>query len=294
MARMATDPTQRHALVLGGGGVTGIAWELGIITGVHDRGVELRHTDLVVGTSAGSVVGALICSGEDLATLFERQLIPPEQSPERSATFDPAVLLEALQRILASGPIEPQALRARIGAFALTTSSVPEAERLAIIASRLPSQEWPQHPVLKITAVDTETGEPRIFDRTSGVPLVEAVAASCAVPGVWPPVTIQGHRYMDGGMRSVTNADLARGYSRVVVVSPAGMTIPAPFGNPSDEVAQLERDGSAVRSITPDDASWQAFGPNVLDVARRTPSAHAGRAQGQSLADSLRAFWSGA
>lgn len=290
---MESDTSRQRALVLGGGGVTGIAWELGIIAGLHDGGVDLRTTELVVGTSAGSVVGAQITSGVDLEALFKAQLIPPEESGERSAAFDPEALLAMLQRAWAEGATDPRAVRARIGAHALTASSVPEAERRTIIASRLPSQEWPHSPTLLIMAVDAETGEPRVFDRASGVPLAAAVAASCAVPGVWPPVTIAGHRYMDGGMRSVTNADLAQGYQRIVILSPAGMTIPPPFGNPSDEVAQLEREGSAVRGIIPDTASWRAIGTNVLDVARRAPSATAGRAQGQALADTLRAFWSG-
>lgn len=290
---MATDSATRRALILGGGGVTGIAWELGIIAGLHKRGVDLRGTDLVVGTSAGSVVGAQITSGVDLETLFNAQLVPPEQTGERSAAFDPAAMLAMLQRAMAEGASDSQAVRARIGAIARSASSISEDERRAIIASRLPSQEWPQAPALRITAVDAESGEPRVFDRTSGVPLVAAVAASCAVPGVWPPVTIEGHQYMDGGMRSVTNADLARGYAQVVILSPAGMVIPPPFGNPSDEVAQLECEGSVVRNITPDDASWQAIGANVLDVAHRAPSATAGRAQGQALADCLRGFWNG-
>lgn len=290
---MESDTSRQRALVLGGGGVTGIAWELGIIAGLHDGGVDLRTTELVVGTSAGSVVGAQITSGVDLEALFKAQLIPPEESGERSAAFDPEALLAMLQRAWAEGATDPQAVRARIGAHALTASGVPEAERRTIIASRLPSQEWPHSPPLLITAVDAETGEPRAFDRASGVPLAAAVAASCAVPGVWPPATIGGHRYMDGGMRSVTNADLAQGYQRIVILSPAGMTIPPPFGNPSDEVAQLEHEGSAVRGIIPDTASWQAIGTNVLDVARRAPSAIAGRAQGLALADTLHAFWSG-
>ena len=95
----------------------------------------------------------------------------------------------------------------------------PEQERIDVIGSRLVSTEWPERPLV-VTAVDTETGEFTTFDRDSGVPLVSAVAASCAVPGVYPPVTIDGRRYMDGGMRSAANADLAQGYDRLVVLAP--------------------------------------------------------------------------
>jgi NTE family protein len=280
-----------RALVLAGGGVTGIAWELGILTGLHDRGLDVRDADLIVGTSAGSSVGAQITSGVDLETLFAAQLVPPEQSAERSVAFDPSAMAKAVQGLMASGPWDPRTLRARIGSYALGASAVPEAERRAIIASRLPAAEWPRDRALLIVAVDVQTGEERIFDRDSGVFLVDAVAASCAVPGVWPPVTIAGHRYMDGGMRSTTNADLARGYGRVLILSPLGMDSLGPFGNPQEEVAQLEQAGSTVRVVTPDATATQALGPNPLDPARREAAARAGRTQGETLAASLQAFW---
>lgn len=288
---MGSDTTVSKALVLGGGGVTGIAWELGLLAGLQDNGVDLRDAGLVVGTSAGSVVGAQITSGTDLDSLFERQLVPPEQSGERTMAWDPAAMEAAFAHLMSAGPLDTQTLRARIGAFALSASTVPEAERRAIIASRLPSPHWPASPKLLIVAVDTATGQERVFDRDSGVSLADAVAASCAVPGVWPPVTIEGRRYMDGGMRSVNNADLARGSQRIVILSPSGMADLGPLGNLRDEVALLEREGGRVEVVSPDAASVQAIGPNVLDPARRAASARAGRDQGRSLAAALRALW---
>jgi NTE family protein len=287
-ATMQTTSTMSKALVLGGGGVTGVAWELGVLTGLRDSGLDLRDADLVVGTSAGSVVGAQITSGIDLDDLFNAQLVPPEQTAERAMPFDAAA---AFGQWLSAGPMEPQTLRARIGAFALASATVPEAERRTIIASRLPVHEWPAHPVLLIVAVDTLSGQERIFDRASGVSLVDAVGASCAVPGIWPPVTIDGHRYMDGGMRSVNNADLARGCRYAVILSPIGMMDLGPLGNPQGEVALLEREGAPVAVVTPDAASVQAIGPNVLDPAARVASARAGRDQGRGLAGALRAVW---
>ena len=94
-----------------------------------------------------------------------------------------------------------------------------EPVRRAVIAARLPSHEWPAHPLV-VTAIDAHSGAFTRFDASSGVPLVDAVAASCAVPGVWPPVSIGGRRYIDGGVRSVTNADLASGCGRVLVLAP--------------------------------------------------------------------------
>lgn len=107
---------------------------------------------------------------------------------------------------------------ARIGAAALAVKTMPEEERLEIIASRLPIQEWPQKQRLIINSVDAQTGEWVMFDRDAGVPLALVVSASCAVPGVYPPTTIGDHRYIDGGVRSGTNADIARGYQRVLIL----------------------------------------------------------------------------
>jgi NTE family protein len=158
---------------------------------------------------------------------------------------------------------------------------VPEAERLAVIESRLPSQEWPSRRI-RIVAVDAGTGLTRVFDRDGGVGLVDAVAASCAVPGVWPPVSIEGRRYVDGGVRSIDNADLAAGYERIVVISPMGYDSEMPSPMPLRAVVgQLREDGSDVTVIAPDEASVAAIGVNALDPATRVPAAEAGLAQGQ-------------
>jgi NTE family protein len=166
---------------------------------------------------------------------------------------------------------------------------VPEAERVAVIESRLPVHEWPERE-LRITAVDVETGEFRAFDRAAGVPLVLAVAASCAVPGVWPPVTIEGRRYMDGGVRSGANADLAAGYDRVVVLAPL------PRGVGTGAAAQVEalraRDATArAELVTPDRDALKAFGRNVLDPAKRAAAARAGLAQSASVIERVRSVW---
>jgi NTE family protein len=284
--------TGERALVLGGGGVTGIAWELGVVAGLHDRGLDLRDADLIVGTSAGSVVGAQLASGTDAERLFAAQLVPASQTAERAANFDPAQIEAAFARLMSSGPMDPAKLRAGIGTYALATTSISEAERRAIIASRLSNHEWPDRRLV-IVAVDTQSGQERIFDRTSGVPLVDAVAASCAVPGVWPPVTIDSRRYMDGGIRSINNADLARGYRRVLIFSPSGTVDYGPLGSVQGEVSELEQQGSSVRVVGPDEASLTAIGPNVLDPTRREGSARAGREQGRALPDELLSFWRG-
>jgi len=267
-------------LVLGGGGLAGIAWMTGLLTGLADAGDDLTGAAKLIGTSAGSSVAAQLGSGLSLDELFARQVDPAKQTREISSPVDLATFATAMMEALKGAPPHDEVLR-RIGAYALATKTVPESARLDVLRERLPSHEWPERP-LAIVAVDAISGVHRVFDRASGVSLVEAVAASCAVPGVWPPVTIGGVRYVDGGVRSSDNADLASGFARVVIVSPLGVAnvIPSPY--PLREVvATLRAEGSEVTVYSPDPDSKAAIGPNPLDVATRAPSAHAGRAQGR-------------
>jgi NTE family protein len=288
---MKSNETRTRALVLGGGGVAGVAWELGILIGLHDTGVDVRGADVIIGTSAGSVVGAQIASGTDLDSLFASQLTPVEQSKERMVAFDPVQLMEAFSQAVAGAGPDIKAIRAQIGVYALAAPTISEAERRVIIEARLPVHTWPQLRLL-IVAVDTETGEEYIIDRESGVSLADAVAASCAVPGIWPPVTIAGHRYMDGGMRSATNADLARGYDRILILNPLGANANYLGAGTAEEAAALEQEGSQVLVIAPDAASATAIGLNPLDPATREPSALAGRTQGRVIAAQVAALWS--
>ncbi|SFP86628.1 NTE family protein [Geodermatophilus dictyosporus] len=280
---------QRSALVLGGGGITGIAWEIGLLTGLAEAGVDLTGADLVVGTSAGSVVGAQVTSGAELGELYRRQLEPP--SSERAARMGRGALAAFAWAVLRSRGSDT-AFRRRMGALALRAEAAgvtpPEQERLDVIGSRLVSREWPGR-ALTVTAVDAATGEFRTFDRYSGVPLVHAVAASCAVPGVYPPVTIDGRRYVDGGMRSAANADLASGYERVVVLAP----IARGAGPMASVDAQVSGMVARVAVVSPDPAARRAIGRNVLDPAARRPSAEAGRAQASTVAGEVAAAWSG-
>jgi len=274
----------RRALVLGGGGITGIAWEWGVLAGLAEAGVALGDADLVVGTSAGSVVGAQVANGLDPTVRYKAQLQPPDG--EVAAALGPGLMFRFALAMV--GSRAPQRVRQRIGRLsrqAVTTAT--EQERIAVIESRLPAKDWPASPRLAITAVDTETGGFRVFDRESGVPLVLAVAASCAVPGVWPPVTIDGRRYMDGGVRSGANADLAAGYDKVVVLAP----IPRGFGPMPGAAEQVKDLGSQVAVVAPDAAALKAFGRNMLDPAARAAAARAGLAQAPSLVESVRAAW---
>ncbi len=275
-------------LVLGGGGVTGIAWEIGMLTGLAERGVDLTDADLVVGTSAGSVVGVDVRSGASLAELYKVQTHPPGDS-EIYAKMGAGVLIRYLRAMAFTK--KPAVARARVGAMALRARTETEQARRKVIESRLPVFDWPEG-LLKITAVAAVTGDFVVFHAGSGVSLLDAVGASCAVPGIWPPVTIGGTRYIDGGTRSAANADLAAGSRSVVVIAPLAQG----FGvieSLASQAGRLRQQGTRVVVVTPDKAARRAIGRNVLDPAKRPDAARSGHAQAASAAAAIGAVWSG-
>jgi NTE family protein len=274
----------RRALVLGGGGVTGIAWETGLLAGLSQAGLDLTSADVVVGTSAGSVVGAQILSGATLEDLYAEQL--KDATGEIAAKIGVGAMVRFAIASFWSG--DERRGRARLGSAAIKARTVPESVRRVVIEQRLPSHSWPERRLL-ITAVDAETGEFKVFDRDGSVPLTDAVAASCAVPLVWPPITINGRRFIDGGVRSVANADLAIGCDSVVVLAPVNFAL-----RRSQRIeSQLATLGPSVRSIviSPDAQARKAIGSNSLDPAYRAASATAGRIQAVNAADAVAAIW---
>jgi NTE family protein len=279
-----------RALVLGGGGVAGIAWITGLLFGLSEEGVDLRNADLILGTSAGSAVAAQLGCPLSLEELYRRQVDPALQT--REITPDPRLLQQLLEAFpTRSTPCDRAELTRKVGQWALQAPTVTEAERLCVIANRLPAHNWPDR-LLRITAVDTETGETSIFDHHSGTPLVDAVAASCAVPGVWPPVTIDGRRYMDGGIRSSDNADLAQGYARIAILSPNGLRADEIVAFPLQEQLDiLKNAGAKTYLIEPDQHARTAIGLNPLLPGTRKPAAEAGRAQAKTIAKDLSHFW---
>jgi NTE family protein len=264
------------ALVLGGGGITGIAWEVGVLQGMRAAGLDLTGADLVVGTSAGSIVGTMVATGLDLDAVVTAQR-DDEQQPKPS-NIDIGLAMRAFG-ILRDPSLDPQQARARVGALAMSAPLGDPEKQVNWFAARMPQQEWPQRPLI-ITGVDAESGEFVAWDRDSGVPLVRALAASCAVPCVYPPVAINGRHYVDGGVRSGTNADLASDASDLVVIAPMA---DSPMGTPPAELAAL-RERSSVVLIKPDEEALRAIGPNVLDASRRVAALEAGLAQGAALA----------
>jgi NTE family protein len=272
--------SERLALVLAGGGLAGIGWETGFLLGIQDEAPSaaerLLEANVVLGTSAGSTVGAQITGGITLTEVYERQLSAP--TTEITPSIDIDGLMELFERAAGDSARSVTESLREVGAQALAASTVGEEMRRSVIAARLPSLDWPDRR-LEVTAIDVVTGERVVFDRDSGVALVDAVAASCAVPLVWPPVTIGGRRFMDGGIGSSANVDLVADADAVVMLAPTPAPGLSPFGRSLvDELA--EHPGLSIGFFA-DAASVEAFGPNPLDPACRGPSAAAGRDQGQ-------------
>jgi NTE family protein len=291
-----------RALVLGGGGSAGNAWLIGVVAGLFDAGLDVTEADLVIGTSAGSTAAAQVTSASPTQLLADILSAAPQQRPRpvgsgggRPPTGSVADHLRRLDEIIAaSGDVAD--MRRRQGAAALELDAASDGswqtQWRATVGARLPSQDWPQRTV-HITAVDAHTGEPVVFDRHSGVDLVDAVAASCAGG---PAYGIGDRRYIDGGYRrSSENADLAAGYGRVLVLSPLGgrTRLPLEWGmDLAAQVDELRAGGSRVETILPDSDSLTAFGSNMMDLSTRPAAARAGYDQGRAVAEQLTEFWS--
>jgi NTE family protein len=297
-----------RALVLGGGGPVGIAWESGLIAGLARAGVDLARADFIMGTSAGSFVGARLALGEDPKTLVDPLLAEretpakPEVTSEATApAASPAPNLSVLMTKMAeaaSGVRPAQEVRAEIGAFALAAATPDEETFIQSFGrafANLPDNAWPER-AYACSAVDTADGRFQLWTKDSGVGLTRAVASSCSVPGVYPPITLAGARYMDGGMRSSTNADLATGHELVVVIqvrtgAAAGAMAQAYAARFEAELETLRQGGAKVVVLSPDEVSQGAMGVNLMDFRKRSAAARAGLAQGEAQAAELAGAW---
>ncbi len=259
--RRTSPPQVVHnvALVLGGGGAAGNAWEIGVIAGLAEAGLDMTEAaDLVVGTSAGATAAAQVRSGvpaaELLASVLSGPARPAGQNREQPPSLPMATVFERMRAIGAAATSAAD-LRRAMGAFGLESDSTlrPGAgQRRAMVAARLPRPEWPDRPMI-VVAVDAHTGELAAFDRDSGVDLVDAVTASTALPGLVPTQSINGTHYIDGGVRSPENADLASGYANVVVLSPLGGRSRTPERG-ADPAGQFE----GLRRFPEWGTTWQA------------------------------------
>jgi NTE family protein len=297
------------ALVLGGGGAAGNAWLIGIIAGLAEAGIDMTQAaDLVIGTSSGATAAAQVRSGmppaELLTSILAGPVRPLGQNRQGPPSLPMGTVFERMRAIGAAATSAADLCRA-MGAFGLesdaTLGCAAIDQRRALVASRLPRRQWPERPMI-VVAVNAHTGEVATFDRDSGVDLVDAVTAGTALPGLAPTHDINGTRYINGGVRSAENADLAQGYANVVVLSPfggrSGTLLEGQFEglrkfpdmDLPNQVEALRRRGSHVEVITPDAESRAAMGTDQMDPATRIPAARAGFAQGRQEASRMTFF----
>ncbi|MBF6192434.1 patatin-like phospholipase family protein [Nocardia sp. CDC186] len=265
------------ALVLGGGGPVGLSWLAGLATGLRDNGIDLARADRFVGTSAGAVVGAVLADGGDPARLLR----PPSTSaaPVRA---DPTRMAEIFAVLRAPGQ-DPAQARRRAGELALAAQVGAPDEHIARIGGLAGVTRWPARDLV-VTAIDITTGELRAWTRDGAASLPAALASSTAVPGVFPPIPIDGSHYIDGGLRSPVNADLAAGADVVVILEPLAHMFPRV---PSDREL-----GSATEvSIVPDDEAVAVIGLDVFDSAALAPAHAAGVRQAAEAASRLKDVW---
>jgi len=300
----------RIGLVLGGGGLTGTAFHAGVLAALDDLGIDARTADLVVGTSAGATAGALVRAGLAAADYFARVTGTPLSGAGEA-------LLGGMPRLAA--PAEPVSRSRRSAApdLARRVALAPWRYPLGVLAASLlpvgsrpvdPGAArlrplfagWPDRP-LWITAVSLLDGRRVVFGRDTAGSVADAVAASCAVPGYFAPVDVNGERLVDGGVHSLVNLDLVAGEGLDLVVASAPLATTDWVARDRGNVlrvaarAQLHREvgtvaatGTRVVVVAPDRALRAVMGADSMDPARRPPVARAVREQARRvLADRL-------
>lgn len=269
----------------------------GMIAGLLEEGLDLRDADWIIGTSAGAIMGALFALGEDPRS-SPTPIDPSSASAARAANAALQQLMVACAKAVVS-PASTEEWKA-IGTMALTVNTVDEnaaVSRPTIAA--LNGRSWPEN--FRATAVNAFTGHFHLLGPSSGVPLHLGVASSSALPGFYSPISVDGGRYMDGGVRSMLNADVAKGFDRVVVISCFDLSSPFAAPEPiktlnsvlNQEIEQLGAQGSFVEVITPNDEFLvlSEYGANMFDASRVPAACGIARAQAKRVVDRIRTNW---
>lgn len=280
------DPASRHrSVVLGGGGAVGLAWEIGLLAGLVEGGLQVTEADTVIGTSAGAFAGAALTGDQGVKAAYIRLM--ESQPAEIPAQFDQD-LQSAYQEAYTGAQEDPQKTTLKLGRLARSKTPAVEREaRCGVVKARLATDKWPSN--LNMTALDADSGKLCILKHDSGLTLQQAAAASGAVPGVWPVEQTDGHSYIDGGMISTTNVHLAAQYDVLLVIAPISTNLGGLPGIHA-ECAQI-KSRSHVALITPDAASLEEFGPNLFDPSRRAAAALAGYKQARAEAEKVLYAW---
>lgn len=261
--------SSRHlGIALGGGGVPGLAWMVGLLHAWDAQGFRPDVVGQTIGTSAGAAAAALWHHSAGIGAAYRRQ-VDPGGAPSEARPPDLSGFLTAVERAAA----HPVGSAGHLAAYLRGADSLPDdGLRRASVADRLAGARWPDAP-LAITALAHGPALRRVLTVDDGFPLVDVVTASCAVPQVWPAVRLGDELLSDAGVLSDAHADLLADFHDVVVVEP----VPNIGGRyRAAELAVLER---ALR-IVPNDEAVAAIGSDPFDAGGRAAAARAGYAQG--------------
>jgi len=277
------------AVVLAGGGERVVAWEVGVLAGLADGGIDPRRAAAVLGTSAGALVAARVAAGVDpRADAADIAAVPPGRRHGGEAeTF---VALAAAWESAGASTAER---RRAFGQLAVERSPGGEEAAVASVARRLPGGGWPTS--LRVVAVDARSGERVVFDPSAGVSLARAIAASRAVPVLRAPVTIGGRPLIDGALGSATNADALAGIDAWLTIIITPVSAEPPATGPErlwltalrEEVAGLERHGRHVVVVQASTEEREAMGPDPMSAATAPLAMAAGRERGRSVAGQI-------
>lgn len=280
------------ALVLSAGGPLAVAWECGVLSGLAQSGLTMSSADFILGTSAGAIVGAQIASGRD-PTMMAKTLIAEGEkaSTGKAGSVYPPEAVGKLPELFAKSQTGDTG-RVEVGAYALAAST-PDSPAAYIehMSSIVGFDTWPEK--VGLVVVDIAVGKPRVLRRDCGATLGTGVAASCCLPGLHPPVLINGKHYMDGGLRSPANADLVGRFDTILVLSfnPPGPVGQRMISRVTAQVDELIASGARTSVTTPDEACLEAIGPNTMDFARRPEVVRQAMAQGIAIAGRISEVW---
>ena len=280
-------------LVLGGGGVVGIAWELGALEALADAGaLDASAAATLVGTSAGSVVGTQLAGGRSLDELVAEQLAPPTGSPGGGAAApDMSAVMQIFGGLMTATEVTPELAR-ETGRLACEAATGSEDAWIGWFDQMLGVDDWPDTD-LRVVAMSCSKGERRVWTRTDGVGLHRAVASSCSVPGLFPPVAVDDDRYTDGGAWSPSNVDVlaGEGLDAVLFIGPIG-TFLAGTPQVERELETVGAKGARTTSLLPG-PDFEPLRVSLMDPAKRQDGLEVGRRDGAAAASRIRALLEG-
>lgn len=279
------------ALALSGGGHYGIAFHIGYLKGLFDKGLDLRTVDYIIGTSAGSQVSTTVSSMIDWDTIWQEQIIEKVNETTPISDKEMGELFQAFDQLAKESKSTKDWVD---GMGKISKNTQPHVSldiRRDMIRNRLGSVPLEWNDKLNIVATELETSERKVFNAQSDVALIDALAASSALQGVWQPIPINGYHYYDGGSYSIENPDVVDDADKVIVLT-TNLPIETPYAL-DQLVEQMKADGKDVYVVKPSDevvSILQAYQYNTVNADMREEIAQAAIKQGAADYEQLKTF----